>query len=95
MTEPNAGRRMTRPTDLRAWMVRLACASLISAGLSAMTDVTPAAADEHTSRAASEDFTRIVGGTEARKGAWPWQVALVLSGGEGDERAGQRSAAAR
>ena len=89
MADSNAGRRVSRLAGLRTRMVRVACASLIFAGLSAMTDVFPVAADEHTSRVVSESFTRIVGGTEVRKGAWPWQVAVLLLP-QGDNAADQR-----
>ena len=89
MADSNAGHRVSHLADLRTRMVRVACASLVFAGLSAMTDVIPVAADEHTSRAASESFTRIVGGTEARKDTWPWQVAVLLLP-QGDNAADQR-----
>ena len=43
----------------------------------------PALADEHAgraaSRAASKEYTRIVGGVEAKAAAWPWQAALISS----------------
>ena len=48
----------------------------------------PAAADESSARAASEQFTRIVGGETASTRSWPWQVALV----ESHERDGRRGA---
>ena len=50
-----------------------------------------AAADESSARAASEQFTRIVGGESASAGSWPWQVALV----EPHERDGRRGAGFR
>ena len=48
----------------------------------------PAAlADEHAgraaSRAASKEYTRIVGGVEAEAAAWPWQAALIEPQGDG------------
>ena len=51
----------------------------------------PAAADESAARAASEQFTRIVGGEIAGAESWPWQVALV----EPHDRAGRRGAGFR
>ena len=49
------------------------CAALFAPLLCAVA----AAADKPAGRAASERFTRIVGGTEAAAEAWPWQVALM------------------
>ena len=49
------------------------CAALFAPVLCAVA----AAADKPAGRAASERFTRIVGGTEAGAEAWPWQVALM------------------
>ena len=50
-----------------------------------------AAADDSAARAASEQFTRIVGGEIAGAESWPWQVALV----EPHDRAGRRGAGFR
>ena len=59
---------------LPVWALLAACAA-------------PALADEHAgraaSRAASKEYTRIVGGVEAEPAAWPWQVALIEPRGSG------------
>ena len=48
-----------------------------------------AVAEDGTSRAASERFTRIVGGVEAAAGRWPSQAALVRTGREDRPNRGQ------
>ena len=65
---------------------RPARAALLLALLSAW----PAAlAQDDVSRAASERFTRIVGGVEAAAGRWPSQAALVRPGREDRANRGQ------
>ena len=64
----------TLPASVVRWLpvwTLLACAAA------------PAPADETADRAASEHYTRIVGGVEAEARAWPWQVALIYPQGSG------------
>ena len=64
----------TLPASVVRWLpvwTLLACAAA------------PAPADETAGRAASEHYTRIVGGVEAEAGKWPWQVALIYPQGSG------------
>ena len=59
------------PTSARyrwAWIGHAAVLALLAS---------PALADESAARAASERFTRIVGGEPAKSGTWRWQAALV------------------
>ena len=73
--EGSASLRRTGATSARAahravwiaWGVMLAL----------LVSTAPAGADDTAARAASEQFTRIVGGEPAGTGAWPWQAALV------------------
>ena len=63
--------RMSVPKAHRpAWTAWAAMLALLASGAST-------AADDSTTPAASEQYTRIVGGEPAGAGAWPWQAALV------------------
>ena len=81
-----AGDSRSGPARARrsAMLARFALLPLLAFGAAAM-------ADESRARAASEEFTRIVGGEVASAGAWPWQVALV----ELHDRGGGRGAGFR
>ena len=56
--------------------LRTRCAVLLAV-LAPLVFGTPAGAEESTARAASEQFTRIVGGEVAGAKSWPWQAGLV------------------
>ena len=66
--------KSTATPALPASVVRgLAAWALLACGAPAPADAQP------TGRAASQEYTRIVGGEEAEPRAWPWQVALISS----------------
>ena len=73
------GSRLGTPTGIRQAeaVPHRAALALGGAVLFAMVCTMPVAAEEITSRAASEQFTRIVGGLPSDAGRWPWSVALI------------------
>ena len=84
---PSVPRGAPRPAAARA--ARRACRAPAPAiAIALWCLAAPAAGDETTGRAASVEFTRVVGGAAAEAAAWPWQAALIRPGA-GGERAGQ------